>query len=86
MAEEYGASVLGVDLSVNMFLVALQRSLETSADVTFEVSDITKREFPRESFDVIYSRDTILHIDDKPKLFQRLIVLQKILDIASFGL
>ena len=33
--------------------------------VQFEVSDATKREFEKESFDVVYSRDTILHIKDK---------------------
>jgi len=37
--------------------------------VQFEVADVTKREFPAESFDVIFSRDTILHIEDKQKLF-----------------
>jgi len=37
--------------------------------VEFEVGDVTKREFPPESFDVIFSRDTILHIKDKRKLF-----------------
>ncbi|GMH44018.1 hypothetical protein BSKO_11952 [Bryopsis sp. KO-2023] len=72
MAEKYGVSVLGVDLSVNMFMVALERSLQKDLDVVFEVADITKREYPKQSFDVVYSRDTILHIDDKPKLFQRL--------------
>jgi len=37
--------------------------------VQFEVGDVTKREFPAESFDVIFSRDTILHIEDKLALF-----------------
>lgn len=39
--------------------------------VQFEVADATKRTFPEDSFDVIYSRDTILHIDDKLALFKR---------------
>uniref|UniRef100_A0A4W5MBL4 phosphoethanolamine N-methyltransferase n=1 Tax=Hucho hucho TaxID=62062 RepID=A0A4W5MBL4_9TELE len=39
--------------------------------VHFEVADATKREFPEASFDVVYSRDTILHIDDKLALFKR---------------
>lgn len=72
MAEKFGVSVLGVDLSVNMFMIALERSLERNTNVVFEVADITKREYPKQSFDVVYSRDTILHIDDKPKLFKRL--------------
>lgn len=39
--------------------------------VQFEVADATKRTFPEGSFDVVYSRDTILHIDDKLALFKR---------------
>lgn len=38
--------------------------------VQFEVSDATKRSFPDSSFDVVYSRDTILHISDKLRLFR----------------
>jgi len=33
--------------------------------------DCTKKEYPEGTFDVIYSRDTILHIQDKPALFQK---------------
>ncbi|XP_077982671.1 uncharacterized protein LOC144437578 [Glandiceps talaboti] len=71
MAKTYGASVLGVDLSCNMIEVAMERSSEQKGNpkVQFEVSDITKRDFPEGSFDVVYSRDTILHIPDKPALF-----------------
>ncbi|KTF89465.1 hypothetical protein cypCar_00013283 [Cyprinus carpio] len=39
------------------------------AKVQFEVSDATKRRFPDAAFDVVYSRDTILHIRDKLDLF-----------------
>uniref|UniRef100_A0A8K9XY35 phosphoethanolamine N-methyltransferase n=1 Tax=Oncorhynchus mykiss TaxID=8022 RepID=A0A8K9XY35_ONCMY len=42
-----------------------------SFNVHFEVADATKREFPEASFDVVYSRDTILHIDDKLAMFKR---------------
>lgn len=41
------------------------------SQVQFEVADATKRMFSECSFDVIYSRDTILHIDNKPALFKR---------------
>ena len=37
--------------------------------VQFELSDATKRTFAANSFDIIYSRDTILHIKDKKSLF-----------------
>lgn len=41
------------------------------SQVQFEVADATRRMFSECSFDVIYSRDTILHIDNKPALFKR---------------
>lgn len=82
MAEKFGVSVLGVDLSVNMFMIALERSLNHSVDVSFEVADITRREYPKHSFDVVYSRDTILHIDDKPALFNRSANLKAIYELA----
>lgn len=40
----------------------------------FEVSDATKRRFPDAAFDVVYSRDTILHIRDKLDLFGKFYV------------
>ena len=39
----------------------------------FEVADVMEREFEADSFDVIYSRDAILHVEDKPALFARLL-------------
>ena len=42
--------------------------------VQFEIADVTKRNYPAESFDVVYSRDTILHIKDKPALFAKFLV------------
>ena len=37
--------------------------------VKFQEQDVTTADFPPASFDVIYSRDTLLHIADKPALF-----------------
>ena len=42
--------------------------------VEFVVADITTADFKPESFDVIYSRDTILHIEDKKSLFANFFV------------
>ena len=39
--------------------------------VSFEIADCTTAEFQPESYDVIYSRDTLLHIYEKPALFKR---------------
>ncbi|XP_041845442.1 phosphoethanolamine methyltransferase [Melanotaenia boesemani] len=72
MAKAFGVEVLGLDLSDNMVDIAMGRALtEKLPSVQFEVADATKRMFPEGSFDVIYSRDTILHIDDKLALFRR---------------
>lgn len=70
MAENFGVKVTGVDLSSNVVAIALDRWREKECpNISFEVCDATKRNFPESTFDVIYSRDTILHISDKRHLF-----------------
>ncbi|KAG7282042.1 hypothetical protein CRUP_020147 [Coryphaenoides rupestris] len=72
MAKTFGVEVLGLDLSENMVEIAMERAIDEKLPmVHFEVADATKRCFAEGSFDVIYSRDTILHIDDKLALFKR---------------
>uniref|UniRef100_V9KTI7 phosphoethanolamine N-methyltransferase n=1 Tax=Callorhinchus milii TaxID=7868 RepID=V9KTI7_CALMI len=72
MAKTCGVEVLGMDLSSNMVEIAMERALEEDTKlVQFEIADATKRNFPEHSFDVVYSRDTILHIADKPALFRK---------------
>ncbi|CAO2197995.1 unnamed protein product [Urochloa humidicola] len=70
MAEEYDTHVVGIDLSINMILFALERAAGRKCSVEFEVADCTTKTYPDHTFDVIYSRDTILHIQDKPSLFK----------------
>jgi phosphoethanolamine N-methyltransferase len=62
MAEKFDVHVVGIDLSVNMISFALERAIGLSCSVEFEVADCTTKHYPDNSFDVIYSRDTILHI------------------------
>ncbi|KAF4323930.1 hypothetical protein BBO99_00002355 [Phytophthora kernoviae] len=72
MARQFGVSVVGIDLSTNMVHRALETSMaDPSTDVEFEICDATTKEFPDASFDVVYSRDTILHIADKRALFDK---------------
>ncbi|XP_043113002.1 phosphoethanolamine N-methyltransferase 3-like isoform X1 [Puntigrus tetrazona] len=72
MAKTFGVEVLGMDLSSNMVEIAMERAIKEKVPlVQFEVSDATKRRFPDAAFDVVYSRDTILHIRDKPDLFRK---------------
>ncbi|KAL4633058.1 hypothetical protein ACB092_04G093800 [Castanea dentata] len=70
MANNFHVDVVGIDLSINMVSFALERAIGLSCSVEFEVADCTKKTYPENSFDVIYSRDTILHIQDKPALFR----------------
>jgi phosphoethanolamine N-methyltransferase len=74
MAEKYGAEVHGIDLSVNMISIALERAvmLPNSIKISFDICDITLTDLPENSFDVIYSRDSILHIKEKLPLFKSL--------------
>lgn len=70
MVKNFKVEVLGVDLSKNMIDTGKQRAQEFKDDkVEFVVADITTADYKPESFDVIYSRDTILHIEDKKTLF-----------------
>jgi phosphoethanolamine N-methyltransferase len=39
--------------------------------VRFEIGDVTKHEYPLGYFDVIYSRDALLHIPNKKNLFNK---------------
>ncbi|CAM8934026.1 unnamed protein product [Rhodiola kirilowii] len=70
MAENFHVEVVGIDLSINMISLALERAIGLKCMVEFEVADCTKKTYPDSTFDVIYSRDTILHIQDKPALFR----------------
>ncbi|GKV23689.1 hypothetical protein SLEP1_g33391 [Rubroshorea leprosula] len=70
MAENFDVHVVGIDLSVNMISFAIERAIGLKCAVKFEVADCTKKTYPDNTFDVIYSRDTILHIQDKLALFR----------------
>ncbi|XP_071480831.1 uncharacterized protein, partial [Diadema antillarum] len=72
MAKRYGVQVVGIDLSSNMIEVAMDRARDQKeAKVQFEIGDITKRAYADGSFDVIYSRDTLLHLKDKPEILRK---------------
>jgi len=66
----YGCDVRGIDLSNNMIEIAQQKHADYGyQNVVFEVADATLLDYPENSFDLVYSRDTILHISDKRALF-----------------
>ncbi|CAL0312360.1 unnamed protein product [Lupinus luteus] len=70
MAENFDVDVVGVDLSINMVSLAIERAIGHKYTVEFECADCTKKTYPENTFDVIYSRDVMLHIKDKPTLFR----------------
>ncbi len=76
MARQYGVDVYGVDLSTNMVNIAndvYRRQMEPAVQhrVQFHVDDATRVQYPDAFYDVVYSRDTILHIEDKLSLFKK---------------
>jgi len=73
LAREYGAVVTGVDLSPEMVGIAHERSRQSGAEasVRFLLADILTEPFEG-TFDVVWSRDALMHVHDKPRLFSRL--------------
>jgi phosphoethanolamine N-methyltransferase len=73
LARVYRAQVTGIDLAEEMVAIALERvrSLGLDREVAFILGDVL--EIPsRAQFDIIWSRDALMHIADKPLLFSRL--------------
>ena len=73
LAKRYGAHVTGIDLAPEMVAIGLERAREWDApdSVHFILGDILETDFPDE-FDVVWSRDALMHLPDKPRLFARL--------------
>jgi phosphoethanolamine N-methyltransferase len=73
VADNYDVSALGIDCSEAMIQIAKERASRQNNGVLidFQLADIVEKEFPEVSFDVIYSRDVLVHIFDKTKLFEK---------------
>jgi phosphoethanolamine N-methyltransferase len=73
LARSFEARVTGIDLAEEMVAIALDRAAERGLadDVSFILGDVLETSFP-EKFDIIWSRDALMHIPDKPALFSRL--------------
>lgn len=72
LAEEFGARVTGVDLTAEIVDIAQERLQEKGLhDVEFFQGDIHAMDWPPGSFDLIWSRETLLHVPDKDGLFRK---------------
>ncbi|GAU12796.1 hypothetical protein TSUD_72820 [Trifolium subterraneum] len=70
MAENFDVEVVGVDLSINMISRAIERAIGLKYTVEFDCADCSKKTYPEKTYDVIYTRDAMLYIKDKPTLFR----------------
>ena len=74
-ARKYGLHVNGIDLSKNMIEIANERRDEMGAGVKhrvqFHVEDAESMEYPNSFYDIVYSRDAILHMDNKESIFKK---------------
>ena len=76
LAKRYGAVVTGLDLSEEMVDIAHERArtAEGAGSVRTILGDILTEPFDTK-FGIIWSRDALMHLPDKPRLFSRLIDL-----------
>lgn len=70
LAERYQAEVIGIDLSQMMLDIASERSAEnTQFNTQFVHANVLELDYPEGHFDLIWSRDALLHIFEKETLF-----------------
>jgi phosphoethanolamine N-methyltransferase len=76
LAKAYGAIVTGVDLAPEMIKLAGERAeeLDAPSTVTSILGDVLTHPFEGK-FGVVWSRDALMHLPDKPRLFSHLIGL-----------
>lgn len=68
---QFNCIITSVDLCEDMFKIAKKRAAKRGSNVKFLLGDILDMEFSPKSFDLIMSRDTLLHLSEtkKRKLF-----------------
>ena len=76
LAKQFGARVTGIDLAPEMVALAHERAAESGAPagVEFVVGDVLTADLPA-PYDVVWSRDALMHLHDKARLFGRLLDL-----------
>ena len=67
LESQYDCSLTGVDLCSDIFTMATERAVTRGSKVNFMCGDILNMDFTSKSFDVIMSRDTLLHLPEAKK-------------------
>lgn len=74
LARKYGAKVIGLDVEPSLIEMGRQRTAEAglSEKVDLRLYDPGPLPFPNESFDVVFGKDSWIHIEDKAGLFSEI--------------
>ena len=72
LAEKHGAIVTGVDIEPQLVEISNRRALRRglAEQVEFRLVEPGSLPFADNSFDVVFGRDSMIHIEDKPALFR----------------
>lgn len=73
LASRFDVTVVGLDTAPRMteLATARQPALDPHARVRFVNGDVHAEALAGERFDIIYSRDALMYVHDKPRLFAR---------------
>jgi phosphoethanolamine N-methyltransferase len=75
VSKELQIDVLGCDISANMLAFAIDRSrVLNDKRVRYLLADAVEYKFEPNSFDYVYSRDCVQHIDELQRLFKNIYV------------
>jgi phosphoethanolamine N-methyltransferase len=74
LARKYGARVIGLDVEASLVKIGRQRTAEAglSAQVDLRLYDPGPLPFAGETFDVVFGKDSWIHIEDKQALFSEI--------------
>jgi phosphoethanolamine N-methyltransferase len=71
LAEKHGASVVGIDISPTMIEISTRRAAQRKLrDVCFRLGDIRTTPLERNTFDLAWSRESILYIAEKDRVWR----------------